>query len=248
MNSRRKFLQLAAIAPASALLTHASGSLIPAAGPAWLAVPPVPLNDYPRITFYGATRQVSGSCHLLETSYGLYLVDCGSFIADVDDPDAENQDFPFDPAEVQAVLLTHAHADHIGRLPLLYKRGFRGSIYCTDATRDMTQLSFSSNPRLEDEEDRLFDPEQVEGMLKQLKAVPYNRKVDAEKLTVRYTEAGHMLGSAMIEVWVDGRKILFSGDMGPDHADLDFSCSTFRCRRGAGRVHLWSGGPHRNQL
>jgi metallo-beta-lactamase family protein len=219
MNSRRQFLRKAVVAPS--LLTPTLDILSGRIG-SYLAnaIPPAPLNDFPRLTFYGATRQVSGSCHLLETSNGLYLVDCGSFIADVEDPETENQEFPFEPKEVKALLLTHAHADHIGRLPLLYKRGFRGTIYCTDATRDITRLAFSSGPDLEDDEDRLFDPVDVAGMLGQLKAVPYNKKVDAEQLTVRYTEAGHMLGSAMIEVWADGRKILFGGDMGPDNAPI----------------------------
>jgi Cft2 family RNA processing exonuclease len=228
MKSRREFLRVASTTPAAAALAlpvYSPGSAglsnpFAQAVPGSLAVPPAPLMDRPRITFYGATQQVSGSCHLLETSHGLYLVDCGSFISDVDDPDKENRAFPFDPKKVKALLLTHAHADHLGRLPLLYRQGFRGNIFCTDATRDITMLVFSSGPNLENDEDRLFDPADVQGMLKLIKAVPYNQKVDADKLTVRYTDAGHILGSAMVEVWADGRKILFSGDMGPDDAPI----------------------------
>lgn len=212
MTDRRRFLQTIIAAPSAAVIAP---SLLTSAN--W--VPPAPRYQFPRLTFYGATRQVSGSCHLLETSHGLYLVDCGSFISDVDDPDKENRELPFDPQEVQAVLLTHAHADHLGRLPLLYKRGFRGKIYCTDATRDITMLALGGGP-LPGDNDPLFSEEDAKGTLGLLEAVPYNTKIEADKLTVRFTEAGHILGSAMIEVWVDNRKILFSGDMGPENAPI----------------------------
>lgn len=209
-SSRRDFLQLATVAPALAWLPGLS-----------TLAPPAPLNDYPRLTFYGATRQVSGSCHLLETSHGLYVVDCGLFAPDIENPEKENEDIPFNPKEVKALILTHAHADHHGRLPLLYKRGFRGKIYCTDATRDLTNLAFSTPPpSSDDERDPLFTFADGEAMLKQLHAVPYNKKVSAGKLTVRFTDAGHILGSAMVEVWVDNRKIIFGGDMGPDNSPI----------------------------
>ncbi len=208
--SRRDFLQAAMAVPAVGLLPAPAAAAIPA-----------PLFGYPRLTFYGATRQVSGSCHLLETSHGLYVVDCGLFAPDIENPEKENEELPFDPKEVKALLLTHAHADHHGRLPLLYKRGFRGKIYCTDATRDLTDLAFSTPPPASDDErDPLFSTADGEAMLKQLHIVPYNKKVQVDKMTVRYTDAGHILGSAMVEVWVDDRKLLFGGDMGPDNSPI----------------------------
>ncbi|MGL6094713.1 MAG: MBL fold metallo-hydrolase, partial [Fimbriiglobus sp.] len=205
MTTRRDFLRIAAAAPAAGVLA----GLAPAA----------PAMGFPRITFYGSTRQVSGSCHLLETSHGLYVIDCGLFISDVADPAAENRDLPFDPKDVKALFLTHAHTDHHGRLPLLYKKGFRGTIYCTDATRDMTTVALGG-PTYETDDEPLYDKKDATGVLKLLKAVPYNQKFDADKLTVRYTDAGHILGSAMAEIWADGRKLLFSGDMGPDTAPI----------------------------
>jgi len=212
MLNRRHFLNWSVAAPlATCLPCH-----LPQ--PTW-AAPPAPLYDTPRITFYGATRQVSGSCHLLETSAGLYLVDCGSFISDVEDPDQENREFPFDPKEVKAVFLTHAHADHLGRLPILYRQGFRGKIYCTDATRDITMLAFSGGP-IPGDEDPLFSEEDAQSMLGLLEAIPYNTRIEVEKLSIRYTEAGHILGSAMVEIWADDRKIIFGGDMGPDNAPI----------------------------
>src|SRR5262249_54453896 len=93
---------------------------------------PAPREKEPRITFCGAVREVPGSCHLLETDAGLFLVDCGLYMGDDKDGklQARNRSFPhFDPKEIKAVFLTHAHVDHNGRLPLLYKKGFRGPVY-----------------------------------------------------------------------------------------------------------------------
>jgi metallo-beta-lactamase family protein len=176
----------------------------------------------PKLTFYGSTRQVSGSCHLLETSKGLYIIDCGLFISDVPDPAAENRELPFDPKEVKAMILTHAHVDHMGRLPLLYKKGFRGKIYCTDCTRDLSIIMLEAGPRERSKEEieDMGGPEEIEGAIGLLAAEPYNTRIKKDGLEFRFTDAGHILGSAMAEVWVDGAKILFTGDMGPDHSPI----------------------------
>ena len=180
----------------------------------------------PKLTFCGATRQVSGSCHLIETSKGLFLVDCGRFFREsgVADPQKENvAQFPFDPKEIKAVFLTHAHTDHNGRLPLLYERGFRGPIYCTDCTRDLTQvmLSMDFNAAEKSELDSPFyRKDSIEAVRWLTEAIPYNTKLQKHGLTFRYTDAGHILGSAMVELWADGHKLLFSGDIGNDNAPI----------------------------
>jgi metallo-beta-lactamase family protein len=179
----------------------------------------------PRITFCGAARRVSGSCHLLETSGGPFLVDCGLFFPEQgDDAETLNQTFPyFSPREIKAVFLTHAHIDHNGRLPLLYQKGFRGPIYCTDCTRDLSAVMLKMTADIADgsgDAPRLYGREAVDGVLGLTQTVPYDTRIEGHGLGFQFTEAGHILGSAMVKVWVDGRKVLFSGDMGNEFAPL----------------------------
>ena len=225
MSDRRAFLK-------SSLTAAAGGAVLSAAGPAFGRAARRRKKKNPAITFYGAAGRVSGSCHILETSSGLYLVDCGVFMSDTPDRDTKNAEFPFDPKDVKAVFLTHAHADHNARLPLLSKKGFRGPVYCTDATRDLNAAllrgTLTVGGRDEDDEDEtateaardLYGRRDKEKTLGAVEAVPYNTRLSRSGVDVRFTDAGHILGSAMVEVWADGRKILFGGDTGPDHDPL----------------------------
>ena len=154
-----------------------------------------------------------------------------------EDQRARNEQFPFEPKDIKAVFLTHAHVDHNGRLPLLYKRGFRGPVYCTDATRDINEVMLDMSLGIgEGREDipPLYDRRDLDGLLDAVEAVPYNPKLDRHGLTFRLTDADHVLGSAMFEVWADGVKFLFSGDTGAPQAQPYRACQEGRPPAGAG--------------
>ena len=177
----------------------------------------------PRVTFCGAAQQVSGSCYLLDTHYGEFLVDCGLFFSEGAGEKDHNLDFPyFNPANIKAVFITHAHADHIGKLSLLYAKGFRGSIFSTDCTRDLAaaMLSISGVEDATEFGARKTESSLSSSLLNSFVPVSYGQTREHGGLSFRFSEAGHILGSAMVEIWVSGRKFLFSGDMGPDYSPL----------------------------
>lgn len=185
-----------------------------------------------RLTFLGATHEVTGSCYYLEACHKKILIDCGM----EQGPDEfENQDIPVSAGEIDLVLLTHAHIDHSGKLPLLYKRGFRGTVYSTAGTADLCQIMLRDSAHIQMFEAEwrnrkgqragkpeyvpLYDMEDADGIISCFKGNPYNQKISiAEGLEVRFVDAGHLLGSSSIEIWItEGectKKIVFSGDIG----------------------------------
>ncbi|MFH1781887.1 MAG: MBL fold metallo-hydrolase [Patescibacteria group bacterium] len=204
-----------------------------------------------KITFLGAAEQVTGSCYLIETSKAKFLVDCGMFQGAKFSEDQNFEDFPFDPKEIDCVLLTHTHIDHCGRLPKLAKDGFEGKVYATHATVDFTRLLLADSANVIESEAKrnkkpvLYEPGDVEKLTKYFEGVNYNQELNLDcGLRVRFRDAGHILGSAIIEVWVDGKKIVFSGDLGNppvpivnptefiDEADYVLCESTY-----GGRIH-----------
>ncbi len=185
-----------------------------------------------KIQFIGATHEVTGSCTLLEVCGKHYLVDCGMEQGrDV----FQNIDLPVAAGSLEAIFITHAHIDHTGMLPKLYKDGFRGSIYATEATCDLCNIMLRDSAHIQESEAEwrsrkamrsggepvapVYDLQDAEGAIRLFRRCSYGQCIRAaEGIVVRFTDIGHLLGSACIELWLaegeETRKIVFSGDVG----------------------------------
>jgi metallo-beta-lactamase family protein len=188
----------------------------------------------PTVTFWGATRTVTGSMHQLDACGQTLLLDCGLFQGHRAESFERNRAFPFRVKDVDAVLLSHAHIDHCGNLPNLIKQGFTGPIYCTAATRALAAVMLGDSARIQEEDaaylnrkrDRgepkiepLYEGPHVYRTLLRLKAVPYNQPVTVGPgIEATFVDAGHLLGSSMIHLRIaapDGeRRLTFTGDIG----------------------------------
>lgn len=187
-----------------------------------------------KITFLGATGTVTGSKYLLETCGKKLLIDCGLFQGLKENRLRNWEPFPVPPQEIDAVILTHAHIDHCGYLPRLTKQGFAGPIYCTYATNEFCRLLLLDSAHLQEEDARwankkgfskhkpalpLYTTQDAESCLQQFKPQDYGKAfVIGDDLRVKFRDAGHILGSAFVDIKVTRgdtvRKILFSGDIG----------------------------------
>lgn len=190
------------------------------------------------LEFLGAAHEVTGSCHYLTFGDVHVLVDCGM----EQGPDLYvNQEIPVNAAEIDYVLVTHAHIDHSGLLPLLYNHGFRGKIFCTRATNQLCEIMLKDSAHIQMFEAEwrnrkakrsgapevvpLYDMNDAMGVLGHFVACDYHQMVQVcEGLVIRFVDAGHLLGSSSIEVWVtegeETRKLVFSGDIGPGNRPL----------------------------
>jgi metallo-beta-lactamase family protein len=186
------------------------------------------------IRFLGAAGTVTGSRHLVEWGGVRVLVDAGLFQGPKELRLRNRAPFPVAPASIDAVVLTHAHVDHTGALPLLGRTGLRASVYCTPATRDLSGLLLPDSGRLQEEEARyanakgyskhapqaapLYSEEDARAVLPRLTPVPYGARQEiAPGVAIRFHRAGHILGSATVEMELAGarsRRLLFSGDLG----------------------------------
>lgn len=193
-----------------------------------------------KIKFCGAATGVTGSCHLITTENHKVLLDCGQFQGNKAMEALNAEPFPFDPAEIEFVILSHAHIDHCGRIPLLVKRGFKGKIYCTDATADLLDVMLKDSGYIHEKDaeqqnrkneragrplvEPLYTFNDAVDSLKFVQPVLYNQLIELnDEMSIVFNDAGHILGSAITELWVKetdeaGKetisKTVFSGDLG----------------------------------
>ena len=194
-----------------------------------------------KVTFLGATKTVTGSNFLVEAAGKKFLVDCGMYQGKAEDEWENSAPFAYDVHDIDFMLLTHAHIDHSGRIPKLYKEGYRNPIYATKATCELCSIMLPDSGHIQemeiewknrkrvrkglDPEPPLYTAEEATKCLEVFSPIKYDEIIDiSDKIHVRFNDAGHMLGSAIIEIWAeeDGKttKALFTGDLGNNDIPL----------------------------
>ena len=185
-----------------------------------------------QVEFHGAAGEVTGSMHLVVAAGKRILLDCG-MMQGSREAEARNADpFPFEPARLDALVISHAHIDHIGRVPLLVKRGFAGPIFIQQAGGELMPVMLLDSASLaESDAERanrklrpgeaeavpLYARADVEQAMRQVQAMPYGtRREILPGVEIAFRDAGHILGSSITELWADGKKLVFSGDLGPN--------------------------------
>lgn len=188
-----------------------------------------------KLTFWGAAQEVTGSCHLIETEGVRILLDCGMRQGGKQSEKRNGDPFPFDPHKLDAVVLSHGHLDHSGLLPRLFKEGYKGPVFCTEATRNLLAIMLEDAAKLhlrdvEWENQRrkragrhpikpLYDLEDVLHVLEHCVGIPYyqDRTINGH-VEVHFHNAGHIIGSAIVELRIrehgQVKKLVFSGDLG----------------------------------
>lgn len=189
-----------------------------------------------QVVCHGAAGEVTGSCHVVEVGTKRILLDCGMIQGGAEEERRNRAEFPFDPAAIDAMILSHAHIDHCGRLPLLCQRGFRGPIYTHQASADLTRVMLEDAQRLlaadVEQENRirqrrglkplkpLYELADVQAVYQQLRPQRYGVEFELwPGVAARLSDAGHILGAAIVELWAESggrrRTLVFSGDIGP---------------------------------
>ncbi|NCB42957.1 MAG: MBL fold metallo-hydrolase [Clostridia bacterium] len=187
------------------------------------------------VKFCGAATSVTGSCHLITTDKHKVLLDCGQFQGSKALEELNFEAFPFNPAEIECVVMSHSHIDHCGRLPLLCKRGFAGDIYCTSPTADLLEVMLKDSAHIHEMEaewksrksqragkaavEPLYTTDDALETLTHIKPILYDQLVDInDQMKIVFNDAGHILGSAIVELWTEEgektSKLVFSGDLG----------------------------------
>jgi metallo-beta-lactamase family protein len=190
-----------------------------------------------KITFHGATHTVTGSMHQVDIGGKTYLLDCGMFQGRRELARRLNSTFAFDPKSVAGVILSHAHTDHCGKLPVLVKQGFRGPIYTTRASATITTLMLLDSAKIQEEDagylnqkttkswqgpiaPPLYTHEDVAETIKLFSFVEYRRPTDLGGWTLEFRDAGHALGSSAMQIKADGKTLVFTGDVGRPHSPI----------------------------
>ncbi len=226
-----------------------------------------------KIEFVGGARSVTGSCFIIKDHDYTIMVDCGMFQGKRELKDRNTMNLVYNPSEIDTLILTHAHIDHSGLIPKLVKNGFKGDIYATRATKDLCEIMLPDSAHIQEmdikwinrknsklgrrEVEPVYTIEDAEESIKQFKPVQYGKKIRIHpRVEICFRDAGHILGSAFVEMWVDNggktSKIVFSGDLGPtnqalirdpeiiDDADFLLVESTYGDRRHRSRDDTYS--------
>ena len=188
-----------------------------------------------KITFLGAARTVTGSCFLLETDKSKVIIDCGMFQGSKTIAELNRREFLFQPSELTAVILTHAHIDHSGLIPKLIKNGYRGKVLCTKVTKELCEILLPDSAHIQESDFEnamrknkrsgketkppLYTIDDAYNALKYFQEIPLYEKIKiSEDIVMRYRSAGHIMGAAVVEIYVTEAdkeiKLLFSGDLG----------------------------------
>ncbi len=187
-----------------------------------------------KIKFIGAARIVTGSCYLFTVKDYQFLLECGMFQGEKEETKLNYDPFPFEPARIKFVILSHAHIDHTGLIPKLVRDGFKGTIYCTKPTKDLCDIMLQDSGHLQESENytenkkrmrqglplrnTLYTQKDAIACMKNFKGYDYDEEIKiTPEVTIVYRDAGHILGSAIIELYIKEEKttkIVFSGDLG----------------------------------
>ncbi|MBI2448290.1 MBL fold metallo-hydrolase [Candidatus Microgenomates bacterium] len=173
-----------------------------------------------RITFFGAAGRVTGSNYILETGGKKIMIDCGLFQGNIDAEKKNHEPFAYNVPEVDAVIITHSHIDHIGRVPKLIKEGFYGTIYSTGPTKELSHIFLADELKIMKSDLQatgaplLWEEEHLEKTISLWRTFEYHKPFAIGEAMVEFFDAGHILGSAIVRITCEGKSIVFSGDLG----------------------------------
>lgn len=219
-----------------------------------------------RLTFFGAAGEVTGSCHILECNGHRVLLDCGLIQGGRDSETRNREPFPFDAASIDAVVLSHAHIDHSGRLPLLVRRGFRGPIWAHNATCDLAEILLEDSANLaasrarraarrdaqDPQAEPLYEREDAARAARLLKGLRYGQAQEvAPGISVTFADAGHIMGSCVVTLKLsEGSQrasLVFSGDLGQYDTPILNDPVTFGNADALLLEHTYGGRNHRER-